>query len=327
MSNFYFGWYNGTPTSNGNITIAYWNHIVNEYPVIGNSQNDIIRYSKENYVLALRKFMDYHNKESVNRKFIIDLPISEVYHDGIITASDGYDENVILWKELDWIEYIVRELETDDRIVGWYHADEPEVWGYREVVNGNVVNNNPTIPYTFLKDRYERIKSISSKLVFSVFCDTKLFCERFYEDIKTKGAFYDVFMFDYYPFTLDDRLPTWHKMGDFVKIHNELHPNKMIMYVGQGSGTPVFNTRVPTMEEHQRMFNEFCRYVPNEKRFGYLLWAHSWADNIAQYRGNLILTENLLTQWRTEAYQPIPIKEKPIHILTKIKRFITRLFK
>jgi hypothetical protein len=329
----YYGWYDGIPKSNGNLVLSYWNHVVNEYPVVGDSPNDVSRYSKENYVLSIKKFMDLHteSEHTRNRKFIIDIPINEVYHNGQITAEDGYPENVIIWKTSDWIEYVVKELENDDRIIGWYHADEPEVWGYREVVNGNVVNTNPTIPYQFLKERYDLIKSISSKLVFSIFCDVPLFNKRYYNDIKNNGAFYDVFMFDYYPYTLDYKYPTWSKITDFVEINNELHSEKMIVYVGQGSGSPMFNTRVPIMDEHQRMYVEFCKNVPTEKRFGYLLWSHSWADEVAKYRGNLTLTENLLKLWEDDIIkQPIE-PEKPVvvvdSIITKIIKFIKRLFR
>jgi hypothetical protein len=325
----YYGWYDAGVESNGNLVISYWNHIVNEYPVVGESPNDVIRYSKENYVLSIKKFMDLHTQTNPMKKFLIDIPLCEVYYDGQKTASDGYLENIPIWKTNDWIEYVVKELEDDDRIIGWYHADEPEVWGYREVVNGNVVNENPQIPYQFLKGRYDFIKSISSKLVFSVFCDVPLFNKRYYNDIKNNGAFYDVFMFDYYPYTLNYTEPNWMKISNFVNLSNELHPKMKIMYVGQGSGSKEFNTRVPSMSEHERMYLEFCKYVPSDNRFGYLLWSYSWADDVARYRGNLTLTENLLNLWESDNLLPIEVTPPVVKetLITKIKKFIRRIFR
>jgi hypothetical protein len=101
-----------------------------------------------------------------------------------------------------------------------------------------------------------------------------------------------------------------------------------IMYVGQGSGSKEFNTRVPSMSEHERMYLEFCKYVPSDNRFGYLLWSHSWADETARYRGNLTLTENLLNLWESDSIEikvaPPVVKET---LITKIKKIIRRIFR
>jgi len=90
----YYGWYDPNPEHLGTIALSYWNHVVNTYPSKGKDQNDLIRYSKEHYVQACKDYMDAHTSILPDRKFIIDIPLSEVYSDGIKVAEDGYTENI-----------------------------------------------------------------------------------------------------------------------------------------------------------------------------------------------------------------------------------------
>lgn len=321
----YYGWYDPNPSDKGTIALSYWNHVVNEYANIGNNPNDLVRYTKEHYVQACKKYMDEHTYFFPDRKFIIDIPTAEVYYEGTKTASDGYKENIPIWKTTEWIEYVINELDKDERVLGWYQADEPEVWGYREVVNGNVTNSNPPIEYAFLKDRYDIIKSLSTKPVIVVFCDTKLFLDRYYHKILKYGKFFDVFGFDYYPFTPSNKRIDSTRIKNFINISCNIDPNLPILFVGQGSGTSEFNTRTPYLQEHQNLFQEFIKNCPANLRFGYLLWSanSAYADSSALVNGNLAL--HYLNDWILTTKQPLTKITVPM--FTKIINFLKSLFK
>jgi len=295
-----YGWYDSPILCQGNLVLSYWNHVVNTFPSVGNDQNDVRRYTQEHYVQACKDYMNAHTFVEPQRKFIIDIPLTEVYSNGQVIAEDGYPEDIPIWKTPEWITYVVNELNSDDRIVGWYQADEPEVWGYREVVNGNVVNSSPKIPYTFLKERYDLIKSLSNKPVVTVFCDTSLLKARYYNDILSKGKFFDIFSFDYYPFTPSNNTVDERKIQAFINIANTIDKNMPILFVGQGSGGVVFNNRVPTLAEHEKLFKAFIKYCPKSKRFGYLLWSGStdYATPEALNTGNKALLS--LDVWENE---------------------------
>lgn len=324
----YYGWYDPNPEDTGTLALSYWNHIVNTYPSVGKDQNDLSRYTKKHYVESCRRYMDAHTKVHPDRKFFIDLPLAEVYNVGTKLADDGFKENIPVWKTLDWIEYVVRELDTDERVLGWYHADEPEVWGYREVVNGNVTNANPPIPYQFLSDRYFHIKAFSNKPVLALFCDVPLFIERFYKYTVKYTPFFDIFGFDYYPFQkLNKNINEINtkKFREFINIASNIREGMPILYVGQGSGSPEFNTRVPTLEEHQALFQEFVKYCPEDRRFGYLLWSanRQYANDNAIENGTIALSS--LTQW--SKLENIHSKGKVYSVLNYFKKWFKKLFR
>lgn len=303
-----YGWYDSPVLAEGNLILSYWNHVANEYPSQGIDHNDISRYTKEHYVQACKDYMDAHNRVEPTRRFIIDLPLSEVYFNEVRIAEDGYEEVVPIWKTSEWLSYVVEKLNSDPRIVGWYHADEPEVWGYREVVNGNVVNNHPKLPYTFLKERYDLLKSLSEKPVFAVFCDTALFKARYQHDIKTQGKFFDVFGFDYYPFTSNNSTVDENKFKQFIDIASNIDRQMQILFVGQGSGGTQFGNRVPTLKEHETLFKTFTKHCPANKRYGYLLWSGNtnYVTPEALNNGNQALLK--LQQWERE-YQTRPTRQ------------------
>lgn len=318
----YYGWYDPNPEHLGTIALSYWNHVVNTYPSKGKDQNDLIRYSKEHYVQACKDYMDAHTSIVPDRKFIIDIPLSEVYNDGTKVAEDGYPENIPIWITDEWIEYVVNNLDSDDRVLGWYHADEPEVWGYREVVNGNVTNLNPKIDYFFLKKRYDIIKKDSKKPVLAVFCDVTLFLDRYYHKILKYGKFFDIFGFDYYPFGPNKNHIDVSRIKNFINISCNIDEKLPILFVGQGSGTPEFNTRVPYIQEHQQLFQEFIRQCPEDRRYGYLLWTANsqYADNMAIQNGNIAL--HYLQDWIKSATSSLPVKTFRFNILNWIRRLL-----
>lgn len=322
----WYGWYDGEPISQGNVVLSYWNHIVNTYPSEGKDQNDLKRYTKEHYVQSCKRHMEAHTFNNPNKKFIIDLPVSEVYYDGTVIADDGYEENIPIWKTLDWIEYVVKELENDDRIIAWYHADEPEVWGYREVVNGNVTNANPKIKYGFLKDRYDLLKRVSKKPVLAVFCDVPLFLDNYYHKIVNNGPFFDIFGFDYYPFTPKNKKVDPDRIKKFLNISANINQSMQVLYVGQGSGSTEFNTITPTLLMHEELFKTFIRLCPEERRFGYLLWSYQWADAFAKVTGDIVLIPQNIKRWIDDV--DIEEKNKPNlkkNILNKVKSLLSLL--
>jgi hypothetical protein len=323
-----YGWYNGSPKAEGNVVLSYWNKIVNDYPSVGEDGNDPRRYSKEHYVEAVKRFMNDHLKKNPNRRFIIDLPVAEVWWAGTRIAEDGFEEVIPEWKTLEWIKYVVDELNSNSNIIGWYHTDEPEVWGYREVVNGNPISNAPIIPYYFLKQRYDLIKSISSKPVIAVFCDVSLFYKRYYNDIKKYGAFFSVFGFDHYPYLIRGNDGSLNKIKQFINIATEIDPLIPVMFVGQGSGSEEFNTRVPNLKEHQELYTTFTKYCPSSRRFAYLLWAYDYGTIQATRLGDIVLhcrnNECLLNTWDWENFT---LKQEVTYYLKKYLPFIKKLLK
>jgi hypothetical protein len=172
-------------------------------------------------------------------------------------------------------------------------------------VNGNPISNAPIIPHKYLKERYDSIKLISEKPVISVFCDVSIFCKRYYTDIKTYGAFFDVFGFDHYPFLVRGNDGSLDKIKQFINIATEINPLIPIMFVGQGSGSDEFNTRVPNLKEHQQLYTEFTKWCPPHRRYGYLLWAHDYGTNEATVLGDFVLNPTILSNWE---YQPYIIR-------------------
>lgn len=319
----YYGWYDPDTNYLGSIALTYWNHVVNTYPSSGKDENDIARYTKEHYVQACKDYMDAHTSINPDRKFIIDLPICEVYFNGTRTVEDGYEENIPIWKTDEWIEYVVNKLNSDERVLGWYHADEPEVWGYREVVNGNVTNSNPPIDYFFLKKRYDTIKKDSKKPVLAVFCDVPLFLDRYYYKILKYGKFFDIFGFDYYPFKLNKSSIDVSRIKNFINISSNINDKLPVLFVGQGSGSPEFNTRVPYIQEHQELFQEFIRQCPEDRRFGYLLWSANtrYANSMAIQNGNIAL--HYLNDWIKTAIKPAIGRTSIINlILNRLKKLL-----
>ena len=312
-----FGWYNGSPESNGNIVLTYWNKIVNDYPSVGEDGNNPLRYSKEHYVAAVQRFMDDHLKVNPNRKFIIDLPIAEVWWGGTRIAEDGFEEVIPEWKTLEWIEYVVKKLDSNPNIIAWYHTDEPEVWGHREVVNGNPISNAPIIPYTLLKSRYDFIKTISDKPVIAVFCDVPLFNKRYYNDIKDSGKFFDVFGFDHYPFLIRGNDASLDKVKKFIDIANEIDCEIPILFAGQGSGSDEFNTRTPSIVEHRKLYTEFTKWCPPNRRFAYLLWAYDYGTSDAKKLGDSVLEVDTLFNWEYKS----PLQS----LIYRIRRFFKKI--
>lgn len=321
----FYGWYDGSPDTKGTLGLHYWNNVVNEYALEGQDQNSGIRYTKEHYVRACKNYMNIHTQINPNKKFIIDIPIAEVWYDGSTIAEDGYLQNVPIWKTPEWIEYVINELDSDPRVLGWYHADEPEVWGYREVVNGNVVNNNPPIRYSYLRSRYLVIQSLSRKPVYAVFCDPTLYTQRYRKEVLQTGTFFDVFMFDYYPFTPTNSKVDTDKFKQFMKIVDEIDSNMPVMFVGQGSGGPEFGNRVPTVVEHEELFKQFIRHCPRPRRYGYLLWSANptYATSKAITNGEIAF--NYIREWEKEVDQEVTKPTLLKRIVLKLRKFISIL--
>ena len=291
-----YGWYNGDSISSGNVNLTYWNKVVNDYPSVGESKNDPKRYSKEHYVDALKRYISDQLNANPQRKFIIDLPVAEVWWDGTRMAEDGFEEVVPVWKTLEWVEYVVKHMDVYDCIVGWYNADEPEVWGYREIVNGNPISNAPVIPYYLLKQRYDLITTLSSKPVIAVFCDTTLYNSRYASDIRKYGMFFDVFGFDFYPYLLNEN-KSLSTVKEFINIAFKLDKNIQVLFVGQGSGSPDFNTRTPNLREHEDLYAEFTRWCLPQNRYAYLLWAYDHGTTQARRLGNYVLQSGILSTY------------------------------
>lgn len=287
----YTGWYDGPPTSAGNVTLCYFNHVVNAYPSIGQDANDPRRYTASHYIEALGRMIDAHRAVRKDRRFIIDLPIKEVWRD---------ENGMPVMIPDSFIIRVVEAFADNLAVVGWYAADEPELWGQ--------VNNWPKLDHKVLGRRYDAIKQHSDIPVIIVFCEHKYTFDLLFDAHVSGRRIFDIFGFDYYPYRTDRDLPVQgstctRSIFDKMSSLGITYGAKKIMYVGQGSGTRDFDTREPDINEMADLYEEWTKATPERLRFAFLLWSWSYASAQQRERGNFLLDPDIITQ-HTQDHQP-----------------------
>lgn len=278
----YIGWYDGSPTSAGNVTLCYWNHVVNTFASIGQDANDPRRYTAEHYIEAVERMINAHHAVNGDRRFIVDLPMAEVWYD-----ANGQ----IIFKENAWIEQVVQALDANPFIIAWYAADEPELWGE--------INDRPRISVLHLGSRYRAIKKHSSKPVICVFCDPDLTEEMAEDSIGwSHPKCFDIYGFDYYPYRTQRDLPIYPTACRESTIQRMIKAGRgnSMMFVGQGSGTAEFGTRPPELEEMAKLYEEWTHRSHPGSRYAFLLWSWSYADTASKQIGNFLLEPGILSQ-------------------------------
>jgi hypothetical protein len=331
----FMGWYDMQPNHHistqttddpllpNTLVLCYWNEVVNRYPTVFNKDlppdrqhDNPERYTAEHYVSAIRRMIKEHDVASNGRaRYMIDIPICQVYPDiseypsGYRPHPDGGVEYVPLYMDSEFISYVVTQLEDEPKVVGWYTADEPEVWGYREVVNNTVLNDFPPVTEQRLTQRYDLISFLSDKPQMVVFCDFTLVQRANY----TVSRFCDIVGFDIYPFMrLSDK--SMEPMRTFFKRHLNSHLQYCV--VGQGIGPDDVNgnsLRTPSSNDHLS-FTRFVlsmnmslsyqfEFTKKPAMWGYLLWSARYATQREIENGNV----SMVTLWR--AYikmEPLP---------------------
>ena len=287
----YTGWYDGSPTSAGNVTLCYFNHVVNTYPSIGQDANDPRRYTASHYIEAIGRMIEAHRSIRKDRRFIIDLPLKQVWRD---------ENGMPVMIDDSFIERIVQAFDDNLHIVGWYAADEPELWGH--------VNNWPKLDHKILGRRYDAIKRHSDIPVICVFCDHKRTFDLLFDAHVAGRRIFDIFGFDYYPYRTDRDLPVQGSTcrRSFLDKMTQLgitYGARQILYVGQASGTADFETREPELEEMADLYEEWTKVISDRVCFGFLLWSWSYASSVQRERGNFLLDPKILNQHTLE-HQP-----------------------
>lgn len=306
------GYYSPDLRQTKGIHVAYWNDIAVRY---GNKNpNDAANFTLEAYLSACSDYLDhcsFHGSKS-----FIQLPINQVW-------------SVTDWEPAEWLADIVNEFKDHPALAGWYLADEPEVWGYSEPgPDGVPINANPKLSHSFLYKRYLRCKELAPHVpVLVVFCDLSLYDKAY----SGKPAFYDIFGFDYYPFTdHEGHALQWRRFAEWRK-RSRNHP---VMNVAQGCGSSAgwtdehgefrrFRQLNMTAEQFDEQYTRAVDEFGNQLKY-YLLWDWHYADENMRELGR----EHLLrVEHDTLAYVPKSTARRRSPIWKAFCNFIKGIFR
>ena len=106
------GMYNGL---GHDVTVWYWNTLVNTYGPYKGQVDNIESYTLENYVRSINEMLVDMTRHNPGAKAWIQLPWVQVY---------GPFESLVPW----WHK-LTGEYGLDSRVEAFYYADEPEIWG------------------------------------------------------------------------------------------------------------------------------------------------------------------------------------------------------
>jgi len=270
------GWYSpDLKESSGSISIEYWNGVVTKYSPRGRvDPNDGTLFTLEHYLASLKVYLDACAANG--KRAYVDIPIGQVW--------DIHD-----WEPASWLPRIVDGVDSHQAVAGYYMADEPEIWGYKEV------NSYPLLEIGFLQSRYQSIKRLSSKPVVVIFAEIPLIRERYGSVMNPKDRFFDIFGFDFYPF-LGQNAVRWDRISSKLEDMGTLWKSSgslPVLYVGQGcgdvnmDGNPNFGQRNPSSDELDEMLAR-VKGVFGEPDV-YMLWSWHYADSYMRILGNVHL--------------------------------------
>jgi len=272
-----FGWYDELKPTKGMHSIAYWNHVVNEITPDANP-NDVSLYTKKNYIKCLVKMLD-----ASSGKFWIQLPYFQVYHN-----LNG--QEIVIFEEYAYD--IIRHFSHHDKVVGFYIADEPEIWGTE------YSDHKHKFDVEAGKRVFKHIKNTNhEKLGLMVFCDEFLLSTS--NIARNLHLLTDVVGFDYYPFETQKQVDEKGRgyviktQFEYTKVRERIGricrtlynfgvTSSRFMYVGQGTGdktwtgATTFGQRDPSLEELNLVIGEFHKndLLPRY----YLFWSKSYSN-------------------------------------------------
>lgn len=264
-----YGWYDGViEQSFGNVTLFYFNGLItNNLPdfTIGDL------YDKDRYIQAIKNFASVTDKS-----IIVQLPYWNV--NGTFNLSD---------KLTSWWSDVVEQTQHLPQIHGYYLFDEPEYWGT------SLAPNIPELTHTEAMDLYNIVKSKTNKPTFVAFASLSNFEAKY----KNLTPFYDVFMFDVYPFLSDETLAqnSWigprGSEGELNYILERITRWKPVVellnmptvYIGQAYFSPEFPTRRRLSREDMALTTSIIKeHFPNLD--GYMLWSWLYNDDSPEMR-------------------------------------------
>ncbi len=272
-----FGWYDELKPTKGMHSIAYWNHVVNNFTPNADP-NDVGLYTKDNYITCLVKMLD----ESSGR-FWIQLPYFQVY-------PDQKGNEMVIFEEYAYD--IIKKLSFHPNVVGFYLADEPEIWG------SEYSSHKVRFDIEAGKRVFKHIKKYNAeKLALMVFCDELLLSKS--NISRNLHLLTDIVGFDHYPFETQEQVDNKGKgyviktEFEYIKIRERIQricrsienigwSADRFMYVGQGAGsltwtgTPTFGQRDPSEKELDMVIKEFCRNGLCPRY--YLFWSKTYSN-------------------------------------------------
>jgi len=309
----FIGWYDPGYTNDlqadtsgniaaGDTAIFYWNGAIDRYNPSGEEFNV---YSKESYITALNNILS-----TTSKNIIVQLPYWDV---------SGSFENAN--KLTSWWPDVINATKNNNKVIGYYLFDEPEVWGSASAPN------IPQLTHTEALSLYNVVKANTTKDAYAVFTDVQLFnFKPGGNEIKYGGLtpFWDVFMFDAYDFLTQAELdikcaaftgsPWCYTAGstqerDYVKARLLRWKNEVIneygytrvVFVMQGHGDTrqdpvtgtsttdpafVFGMRTMTDNEYDFIIDTLKDEFNLE---GLLVWSWVYANNVSRERANTAL--------------------------------------
>lgn len=270
------GWYDELAPTQGMESIVYWNHAVNRL-IPGADQNDVNLYTVESYIKALSML------PKNGGRFWVQLPYFQVY-------TDELGKEIVIFEQYAY--KIIDAFAHDDRVVGFYLADEPEIWGTEWSSHKDRFDKEAA------KRVYRHIKSQNhEKLALMVFCDVWQMNWKFKPTDLVLMT--DILGFDYYPYETQAQVDNkgrdyvirtrseWNYIKRRIRDISTLlkkygFSSRSMMYVGQGTGefdwdgNPTFGQRDPYRHELASVIQEFYN---NNVEFGrYFFWSKSYSN-------------------------------------------------
>jgi hypothetical protein len=302
------GWFGAFPNLelSGNVTLTYWNIVIDNF--LPDETNVL---TKDQYIRAIVNCLDYHYNRG--KSVIVDLPV--------------WDANTspATFLLTDWWLDIIAAVDDHPATYGYYLFDEPELQG--ELPG----DTRPIFTHQFGLNLYNMVKTVTSKDAYSVFAVTTWFNEKF----AGRTPFWDVFMFDLYPWLtqteVDARFlvnPTYdytiNTQGELDFIRNQISTwlpivanESRYLYLGQGFGGTQTNPytgasetvtfpayREPTANQFEYVTALLEELFPRAE--GYLFWDYTYGNANTRSRGN-----DELNRWRdnpTQIYTADPIR-------------------
>jgi phage tail protein X len=298
-----YGWYAGAfGLSAGNTTLVYWNIVIERYFPNWNSGS----FTKANYITALQNMLAVADKD-----VIVHLPYWFV--SGTFNPED---------KITEWWPDIVTAIDAHPRVAGYYIFDEPEI-------SGSSFSSAPEVTHAEALSLYQGVKALSEKDCYVVFAIIPFFEAKY----AGKAPFWDVFMFDVYPFITPAQFainqalnPAEHQY--IIGTQSELDKARerilrwrnviarlgyeRVVYVGQGSGEfrdggvpNNFGSRDMNESEFSFITEVLRTYFTTIE--GYLLWDWGYTNPTTRALGNAALNA-----WFADPAIPLgPLAEPP----------------
>jgi hypothetical protein len=282
------GWYDNYEPRKSTTKVLYHNSVVNVVDDFQNPNNAEL-YTKENYIAALHSLRE----AGLLQDSFVQLPVFQVYND-----QNGEEIELVDW-------WFVLYAEFWPFVLGFYIADEPEIWGTEY---GPYNRKYPYEKVKSWKDLYYDTLDPSFQVpLLAVFCDVMLLEPKtdYWFDVCT------IFGFDFYPLMTKEEIAKkglsfkpgskaemdWikQKFAAWIPILRQFS-GREIMYVGQGcgiraeDGSDNWGQRDFSATELNMVYQAYLEVMGQEPDY-YVLWSWSRADNLTKIKCDVHLIQ------------------------------------